>query len=173
VLGAGGLAAAGGAVGLVDLVPSGDGEVTGAGDVVGSLGNSELSAWGRDGFGCLARGLVLGFDGVVVGKFSGRDSEGRGAVELEAAWGKDGSDGVGSGRPGNGIDDDDELVDIGSEGANAMNAGTPMSARPNVPAARDPTRRRKVRGIFPTNLLFRMAWLRPSRRLPRNARKHT
>ena len=129
---------------------------------------------GRVGFGCVVGGAVVGDDPVVVGAGNGSDKRGWGVVAvLVAAGGRDGSDGDGRGRPGNVIDDDAELADIGSDGENAMKAGTPMSARPNVPAARDPTRRRKVRGIFPTNLLFRMAWLRPSRRLPRNARKHT
>lgn len=99
---------------------------------------------------------------------SGRDSNEWGAVELVAEGGKDGRDGDGRGRPGK--IDDDELADIGSEGEKARYAGTPMSARPNVPAARDPTRRRAVaRGMFPENLLFRMAWT--PRRLPEKSEK--
>jgi hypothetical protein len=179
VLGAGALAAAGGGAGLDEVLPPGDDvdalgrvePVDGDGDVVGSFGNSEISAWGKEGFGCLCRRGAGDFDRVAVGLFvglfvdsgrgSGRDSKGWGAEELVAEGGRDGRD-EGS-RPGNVgelIDDDAELVDIGSDGANAMKAGTPMSARPNVPAARDPTRRRTVvRGIFPRNLLFRMMWI--------------
>jgi hypothetical protein len=172
--GAGALAAAGGGAEVDGWLPSGVGDGGGFETVVdGAFGKSEVNAVGRAGFGCVVGGAVVD-DPVVVGAGNGSDTRGWGVVAvLVAAGGRDGSDGDGRGRPGNVIDDDAELADIGSDGENAMKAGTPMSARPNVPAARDPTRRRKVRGIFPTNLLFRMAWLRPSRRLPRNARKHT
>ena len=149
---AGALAAAGGGADTDGWLLSVDGGGTGSedvGDDALGFGSSEVSAVGKDGGGCVAGGAVDVVDPVVVGNGSGRDSEGWGAVELGAERGRDGRDGDGRGRPGNVIDDEAELADIGSDGANAMKAGTPMSARPNVPAARDPTRRRKVRGIFP------------------------
>jgi hypothetical protein len=136
----------------------------------GSAGNSEVSACGKEGFRCLARRAAGAFVRALVGNGNGRESKGRGAVVLGAEGGRNGRDGDASGRPGRLIDDDDELADIGSEGENAKYAGTPMSARPNVPAVRDTTRRRAVaRGMFSENLLFRMVWT--PRRLPFNAEK--